>query len=121
MPAANSFGDRHGRQLLLGCLAALMLPFIAAGVSLLGIGIRAAQNQEANAIAPLLAGLFFTAFSVSIFAVVFVATKKAASLAAMKAGAPDQPWLWRADWSARRIPDSRRAGPASPWILAIGS
>src|SRR3954447_26647920 len=116
MPAAQSFMEGRGRALLLGCIGLFMLPFIGAGVSLLSVGIRALQNHEANAIAPLLAGFFFTAFSVSIFAVVFVATRKAARTAALQAAAPDQPWLWRPEWSARRIPDRLRSTAAFLWI-----
>jgi hypothetical protein len=119
MPAANSFGERHGRQLLLGCIGAFMLPFIGVGVSLLSIGIPALQKHEANAIAPLLAGVLFTAFSVSIFAVIFVATRNAARTAALQARAPDQPWLWRSEWGARRIPDRLRSTATFLWIFAI--
>src|SRR5258705_79692 len=119
MPAEQSFASRHGRQLLLGCVAIFMLPFIGAGINLLVTGIRAFQHHEANAVAPLLAGALFTAISLSIFAVLFAATKGAARAAALRAGAPDQPWLWRSEWSARRIPDRRSAAPAVMWIVGI--
>jgi len=110
--------EGRGRALLLGCIGLFMLPFIGAGVSLLSLGIRALQHGEANAIAPLLAGFFFTAFSVSFFAIVFVALRNTARAALLQAGAPDQPWLWRPEWSARRILDQRR-GPAFLWTFAI--
>ena len=119
MPAEQSFASRHGRQLLLGCVAIFMVPFIGAGINLLAIGIRAYQHHEANAIAPLLAGALFTAISLSIFAVLFATTKGAARAAALRAGAPDQPWLWRPEWSARRIPDRRSAAPAVMWVVGI--
>jgi hypothetical protein len=119
MPAEQSFASRHGRQLLLGCVAVFMLPFIGAGINLLLLGIRAFQRHEANAIAPLLAGVLFTTISVSIFAGVLVATRSAARAAALQAGAPDQPWLWRPEWSARRIPDRRSATPVVLWVVAI--
>ncbi|MEA2337092.1 MAG: hypothetical protein QOE82_1099 [Thermoanaerobaculia bacterium] len=119
MPSGNPFGEGRGRYILLGCIGVFMLPFIASGVGLLSVGIRALQRHEANAIAPLLAGFFFTAFSVSIFAVVLVATRNAARDAALRARTPDQPWMWRPEWSARRIPDRRRASAVFLWIFAI--
>jgi hypothetical protein len=119
MPGAQSFMEGRGRTLLLGCIGLFMLPFIGAGVSLLSVGIRALQHHEANAIAPLLAGFFFTAFSVSFFAIVFVAIRNTARAAALQASAPDQPWLWRAEWTARRIPDRRRSIAVFLWIFAI--
>jgi hypothetical protein len=119
MPAAQSFMEGRGRAVLLGCIGLFMLPFIGAGISLLSLGIRALQNHEANAIAPLLAGFFFAAFSVSFFAIVFVALRNSARAASLQAGAPDQPWLWRPEWAARRIPDKRRATAAFLWIFAI--
>jgi len=118
MPAAQSFVEGRGRAVLLGCIGLFLLPFAGAGISVLSLGIRALQKHEANAIAPLLAGFFFTAFSVSFFAIIFVATRNAARAAALRAGAPDQPWLWRPEWSTRRIPDQRR-GAAFLWIFAI--
>jgi len=96
-----------------------MLPFLGAGVSVMSIGIRALQRHEANAIAPLLAGLLFTAFSVGFFAIVFVAIRRAARTASLQAKAPDQPWLWRPEWTARRIPDSRGNAAWLLWIFAI--
>jgi hypothetical protein len=119
MPAAQSFMEGRGRALLLGCIGLFMLPFIGAGVSLLSLGIRALQHHEANAIAPLLAGFFFTAFSVSFFAIVFVAIRNTARAASLRASAPDQQWLWRPEWTARRIPDQRRATTVFLWIFAI--
>ena len=118
MPTAQSFIEGRGRALLLGCIGLFMLPFIGAGISLLSVGIRAMQHGEANAIAPLLAGFFFTAFSVSFFAIIFAAVRSTARAASLQASAPDQPWLWRPEWSARRIPDQRR-GPAFLWTFAI--
>jgi hypothetical protein len=119
MPSAQSFMEGRGRTLLLGCIGLFMLPFIGAGVSLLAVGIRALQHHEANAVAPLLAGFFFTAFSVSFFAIVFVALRKTARAASLQASAPNQPWLWRPEWTARRIPDQRRTIAAFLWIFAI--
>jgi hypothetical protein len=119
MPSAQSFMEGRGRALLLGCIGLFMLPFIGAGISLLSLGIRALQHGEANAIAPLLAGFFFTAFSVSFFAIVFVAIRNTARAASLQASAPDQPWLWRPEWTARRIPDQRGNITAFLWIFAI--
>jgi hypothetical protein len=119
MPSAQSFMEGRGRTLLLGCIGLFMLPFIGAGVSLLSVGIRALQHHQANAVAPLLAGFFFTAFSVSFFAIVFVAVRNTARAASLQASAPDQPWLWRPEWTARRIPDQRRNITAFLWIFAI--
>jgi hypothetical protein len=96
-----------------------MLPFAGAGINLMLLGIRAFQRHEANAIAPLLAGVLFTTISVSIFAGVLVATRNAARAAALQAGAPDQPWLWRPEWSTRRIPDRRGATPVVLWAVSI--
>jgi len=119
MPAGQPFAFRRGRELLLGCLAVFMLPFFAAGIGLVSLGIKAMQRHEANAIAPLLAGVLFTGFSVSILAVVVTATRIGARSAALQAAAPDQPWLWRPEWSARRIPDRGSAKPILLWVFAI--
>jgi len=119
MPPAQSFMEGRGRTLLLGCIGLFMLPFIGAGISLLSLGIRALEHHEANAIAPLLAGFFFTAFSVSFFAIVFVALRNTARAASLQAAAPDQPWLWRPEWAARRIPDQRPTIAVFLWIFAI--
>jgi hypothetical protein len=113
MPAGQPFALRRGRELLLGCLAVFMLPFFAAGIGLISLGIKATQNHEANAIAPLLAGILFTGFSVSILAVVFAATRIGARAAALRAAAPDQPWLWRPEWSAKRSLSSSGRGCGS--------
>jgi hypothetical protein len=119
MPAAQPFASSRGRAVLLGCVAVFMLPFLGAGLSVMSIGIRALQRHEANAIAPLMAGLLFTAFSVGFFAIAFVATKRAARTASLQAKAPDQQWLWRPEWTARRIPDKRGGTAGLLWVFAI--
>ena len=96
-----------------------MLPFFGAGIGLISLGAKAMQRHEANAFAPLLAGVLFTGFSVSILAVVFTATRIGARSAALRAAAPDQPWLWRPEWSAKRIPDRGSAKPILLWVFAI--
>jgi hypothetical protein len=97
-----------------------MLPFFIAGVATLTKGIAGLQRGERQSAAVLmLVGLVFTLISVGFFAVAALGLRTAARSAVLRSQHPDQPWLWRDDWAARRIADRSRAKLAFLWAFAI--
>ena len=54
-----------------------------------------------------------------ILITVFLKWKVAAQAARSCAKYPDQPWLWRADWADRRIPDSSISSMIVWWLIAV--
>lgn len=109
------------RRVAFGCVALFMLPFFGAGVMTLAKGVRDLQSgvETGGAYMQILAGLLFTAFSVGMFSAVAYTLRKAAQAAALVSRYPDQPWMWREDWSARRIPERSRFQVTMLWIVAI--
>lgn len=61
----------------------------------------------------------FGCFGFPILITVFFKWKVAAQAAVSRAKYPDQPWLWRADWAAGRIPDSSVSSMIGWWLIAV--
>jgi hypothetical protein len=118
MPPAQ-VSTQPGRRLLLGCVALFTLPFFAAGVGILASGIRELRGGRENALPELLAGTLFTAISVAVFALAAAAVRGAARSAALIQQHPDRPWLWRPEWSERRIPDRGGTQTVVLWVFAL--
>jgi len=58
-------------------------------------------------------------FGFPILITVFFKWKVAVQAARSRAKYPDQPWLWRADWAAGRIPDSSISNMIGWWLIAV--
>jgi hypothetical protein len=95
------------QQLATGCLYLFALPFVGFGMfALIGsIKYLLADNLAMTAYA----GMFALVFGGVGFGLVYLVRRGAQLTKArdrLRAANPDQPWLWREDWVAGRIPAS---------------
>lgn len=105
-----------------GCLGiAIALPFTAFAVYL-GFHAKsmadAGQTSQARPFA-LLAVLMVLGVLVGVVLPIIRARRAFKELDARKASAPEQPWLWRADWASRQIAGSYARQPGRRWLLAV--
>jgi len=63
--------------------------------------------------------VIFGCFGFPILITVFFKWKVAVQAARSRAKYPEQPWLWRADWAARRISDSSMSSMIGWWLIAV--
>src|SRR5947207_2150989 len=115
----DGFDAERGRRFLGGCFAIVALPFFIAGVNVLGAGVRALHRGEAHAVVLVGAGIAFTAFSLGIVALSWFGIRQAQALAQRRGANPMQPWLWRDDWSARRVTETSRRPGAALLLFAV--
>jgi hypothetical protein len=94
-------------QLATGCLYLFALPFVGFGLFAL---IGAIQGLIAGKLGTAAyAGMFAVVFGGVGFGLVYLlrrGTQFAQARDRLRAANPDQPWLWREDWAAGRIPAS---------------
>ena len=102
-----------------GCLMLFLLPFAAVGVFAGVQVVRAALMHDwAHAGFYAIFALTFGGVGFGGIAAALAGKKKLAAQEALKAGHPDAPWLWRADWAARRADDATRQTVWFAWVFA---
>jgi hypothetical protein len=105
-----------------GCMGILMaLPFIAFAIF---FGSRAmSQMAHGQTSQGMPMAVFAVALGLSVLFTVIVPVFRARralnELDARKSAAPDQPWLWRADWASRRIVGSYSRQLGRRWVFAL--
>jgi hypothetical protein len=99
-----------------GCIALFLLPFAGVGV------FAAVQTVRMVAMGDWKQAAFFAIFAITFGAVgiggliaLARGRRRLADVEAARAGHPDEPWLWRADWAAGRIEDSNRTTARFAW------
>lgn len=93
------------RQIGIGCLYLFALPFCGFGLFTLAMSIR--NLLAGNLPEAAYAGMFGVLFSGVGFGMLYLFLRGARITQArdrLRAANPDQPWLWREDWAAGRIP-----------------
>ena len=115
----DGFDAGRGRWIVGGCFAIFAVPFFIAGVAIINTGLRELNRGQRDAAILLGAGIAFTAFSAGIVALVWYGLRRAQAAAQLRAAHPMQPWLWRADWSARRIEESATSRAAALLVFAL--
>jgi len=117
----------------LGCLAAFLTPFFAAGLYMLWAGVHNLRLNNRPAGWGLLgAGAVFLTLPSLFLAFALRQHRRNAEQVRFESEHPDEPWLWREDWRAGRLRsgDSRAAamfgfmaaaflGLSTPALLAI--
>jgi hypothetical protein len=105
-PANPTFG--------LGCLGLFFLPFAGMGLVNVISGIRRGMGGNwPDGMMHVLLGLVPVGFAMGGIALVAKLRTKAREQEAIRKAHPDQPWLWRREWAAGRIPDASRS---TMWI-----
>jgi hypothetical protein len=102
-----------------GCLMLFLLPFAGFGVFAAVQVVRAALMHDwAHAGFYAIFALTFGGVGFGGFAAALVGKKKLEAQEALKAAHADAPWLWRADWAARRADDATRQTVWFAWVFA---
>jgi hypothetical protein len=103
----------------LGCALLFLAPFAGVGLFAAGLGARAAGAgdwSQAGFLA--IFALVFGGVGFGGAAAVLAGRRRANDELARQARQPDAPWLWRADWAARRVSDSARREMRLAWGVA---
>jgi hypothetical protein len=108
---------KAGRRVAGGCIALFMLPFLAAGLSVIAVGVRELRRGGGTQqwLVPIVVGAVFTAFAAGFVAIAFIAMRSASRDVAARAQNPEQPWRWRKEWIDGVIVD--RSGPAAAFLF----
>lgn len=104
-----------------GCLALFLAPFFIGGFVALSIGLRnLAQGTgfTEETIANLGVGSTFLTVSMALGIGGLYGFRKMKEEYALKAQYPDEPWLWRKDWSEGRIASNAGIGLIVLWVFA---
>ena len=107
-----------GKRSSMGCFLAVALSVLAIGLFALYTGIRQ-YGKQPNALAPIIFGAIFTIVGLGLILGARYGASRSAKLDEMKTRYPDQPWMWREDWSRGVIGDSNKAGTFGLWIFAV--
>lgn len=115
-PSADAL-PKAGRRAAGACITIFMLPFAAAGIAMMALGIREFRRGQPTTqwVIPLLFGAVFVTFAAGFVAISFAAMRNATRDVVARAQNPEQPWRWRKDWVDGVIVD--RSGPAAAFIL----
>lgn len=104
MSAAVSRPSRVGRLFL----SLFALPFIGIGLFVLVTAARSEAHSAARVI-PLIIGAVFLLAGLALLATARAGLRRANEIAALSKQYPNEPWLWREDWSRGVIASSNRA------------
>ena len=105
-----------------GCLTLFALPFAGAGVFLLYQVLQqyAEGPEDWGKFGALCAGaLVFTAAGFGLLWGSRYAAKKQKEEEHLKRMHPNEPWMWKPEWAARRIEGSNKASMLVAWFFAI--
>jgi hypothetical protein len=103
-----------------GCVGLFLIPFILAGLSVIGAGIAELhKNGWQQAVVPLIGGSVFLLFPLLFGGILFYALRAAMRQAALRGAKPNEPWLWREDWAQGYARDRLSAGSAFLFVFAI--
>jgi hypothetical protein len=114
----EGFDVSRTRWFIGGCVALFTVPFFIAGVNVLRLGIQAMHRHEGGAPFLLTFGVAFTAFSLGFVAMIWWALRQGQMVARRMDVHAMQPWLWREDWTVRRVGESTPQTAVALWIFA---
>lgn len=122
-PPTGSFtwSMRSAARFVVLHLVMLTVGLMGAGALVNGIRLLLAGEQRASAIAAVVMGLICTVAAIAFLYFEHVkGPAKAAREATIRERYPDQPWMLRADWAARRVTDSSASAAIFLWIWNAG-
>lgn len=94
-----------------GCLVLFLLPFCGVGILMAFNTLRAAAAGDwGEAGISLVFALAFGGMGFGLLAVTLRGRGRAREVERLQAEHPDQPWLWRADWTAGSRPHPKHRG-----------
>ena len=95
-------------------------PFAAFGIYAFSMAIRQLVTGEGTSPVwlPLLFGVVFSAIGFGLMSVVVFGSRRYRCDLQQQAEHPSEPWLWRKDWAAGRIPSQTRSNMISAWVMA---
>lgn len=104
-----------------GCFALFLAPFFFGGLWALSMGLRNLSQGTGfteDTIAALGVGSVFLTVSAAFGVGGLYGFRKLKEENALKAQYPDEPWLWRKDWSEGRIASNAGIGLIVLWVFA---
>jgi hypothetical protein len=103
----------------LGCAILFLLPFAAVGVVTAGLAIGSAAGGDLGKAGFLsIFALVFGGVGIGGIVAVLRGRRGAEAAMAREARYPEEPWLWREDWAARRIADGSALEMGFAWAFA---
>lgn len=108
-------GGAAGALVALGCAVLFCLPFIGTGLFLVTLAVTTWNSRSGDSTGALFLAVAGTVFALAGGGVVLaavVAFRKERLAHVRRAAAPDQPWLWRDDWSSGHSRADSGAGAA---------
>ena len=116
---ASKRPSRQDANLAVGCVVLFLLPFAGVGAVTAVMAVqRAAARNWSEALFLALFAVTFGGVGFGGIAAALAGRRKLREQAALEAGHPESPWLWRADWASGRIIDSGRATMFAVWVFA---
>lgn len=104
----------------LGCAILFLLPFATVGVVTAGLAIGSAAGGDLGKAGFLsIFALVFGGVGIGGIVSVLRGRRGAEAALAREARHPDEPWLWREDWAARRIADGSALEMGLAWAFAV--
>ena len=96
------------------------MAFAGTGTAAAIKGARLAMAGQLKGGLGLLAiGLFFCVVGYGLLVGLFFGLKAKKRTDAIKAAHPDEPWVWRDDWAAGRIPSGNKRSAITAWVFAL--
>jgi hypothetical protein len=106
----------------LACTVLFLMPFMIAGVFILGSGILAFIKEPKfteDIIARFGVGTMFTAISLGFLALVLLGARKEKEEDHLKKENPTSPWLWKEEWHDGKISSSAPTAAIILWIMGL--
>lgn len=101
-------------------LAIFFMAFAGMGTAAAIKGARlAVAGQLKGGLGLLAIGLFFCVIGYGLLIALYFGLKAKKRTDAIKAAHPDEPWIWRDDWAAGRIPSGNKRGAIAAWVFAL--
>ena len=98
-------------------LVLFALPFLGFGMIAVLSGLR--NLSAGGPLSPMvIPAAVFSLIGFSLIAAVLYASKKAKATENMRAEHPEQPWLWREDWSRGRANSKTKSNMITAWAIA---
>lgn len=110
----------RGAELGWGLALLFAAPFCAVGIVATVLALRAALAADwAQAGFAAIFALSFGGAGFGLMAAMLWARRKEREAERLEDAHPDEPWLWKPDWAAGRIPGSSRGRMIFAWVFAL--